>query len=368
MKPAPSVIAFTSISGLGYGMLFVLAIGGLIGVIPIERWLGAVGLVLAIGSITAGLLASTFHLGHPERARLAISQWRSSWLSREGLLALVTYIPAIIFAAGWVIFVDLSGVFGLMAFAAAAGAIGTVYCTGMIYASLPPIKAWHQPFTTPVYLAFALMTGLLAVHFLLASFGVRLLLFGVMTLAAIAGAFALKILYWKNVKLNQAHGPSPESATGLGTFGLVRMLDPPHTQSNYLLNEMGFQIGRKHARLLRMLVFLFGMFLPMILTLVALTLESWAVVALTLFAFLFGFVGVLIERWLFFAEAEHTVMLYYGANHGVSSQQPASGISQQTWTSPSSNQLRRRRRTLLPQRQANTKTSETKHPDQAMES
>jgi DMSO reductase anchor subunit len=315
MKPAPSIIGFTTISGLGYGMLFVLAIGALSGLVPTERWLGATGLVLALGSITFGLIASTFHLGHPERARLAFSQWRSSWLSREGVAAVITYVPAVIFAAGWVFFESVSGLVGLMAIGTAVGAALTVYCTGMIYASLPPIKAWHQPLTAPVYLAFALMTGFLAVHFLLTAFGIASFVIGALTLASTIIAFGIKIISWQ--KTENADGPTAESATGLGQLGIVRLLDPPHTQTNYLLDEMGFQIGRKHARILRMLAFLFGLFLPLVLTLVALTLKSWGVIPLTLFAFLFGMVGVLIERWLFFAEAEHTVMLYYGDHHGV---------------------------------------------------
>ena len=93
MKPAFSVIGFTTLSGLGYGMLFVLGLTTLLGLVPTERWLGVVALALALGSITLGLLSSTLHLGHPERAWRAISQWRSSWLSREGLAALVTYVP-----------------------------------------------------------------------------------------------------------------------------------------------------------------------------------------------------------------------------------------------------------------------------------
>jgi DMSO reductase anchor subunit len=320
MKPAPSIIGFTTASGLGYGMLFVLAIGALTGLIPIQRWCGAVALFIALAAITGGLIASTFHLGHPERARLAFSQWRSSWLSREGVAAVITYLPAVALAAGWVLFENVAGVFGLVALVAAAGAAVTVYCTGMIYASLPPIKAWHQPLTAPVYLGFALMTGFLAVHFVLAAFGIASLIIGILTIAAIVIAFGLKIMWWQGIMSDMSVHPTAESATGLGEHGLVRLLDPPHTQTNYLLDEMGFQIGRKHARMLRMLLLAFGLFLPLTLTLIALTLDTWVTILLTLLAFLFGMIGVLIERWLFFAEAQHTVMLYYGDHHGVSPQ------------------------------------------------
>jgi|GEM_PF-13157 len=362
MKPAPSIIGFTTVSGLGYGMLFVLALGGVFGLIPAERWLGVVGFSLALGSITAGLLASTFHLGHPERAWRAISQWRSSWLSREGLVAIVTYIPAVVLAAGWTISESTSGLYSLLAIVAAIGAAATVCCTGKIYATLPPIRAWHQPLTVPVYLAFALMTGLLAVHALLALFGTPRDVVGILTLIALTGGALLKFLYWQMTSKDQSSTPSLESATGLGPMGLVRMLDPPHTQTNYLLNEMGFQVGRKHARTLRLLSGLFGFALPLLFCLVTLFLDHWLAAFLAVIAFVSGMVGVLIERWLFFAEAKHTVMLYYGGAQDISQPPPASAKRvkrDQTWSAAKS----RRRRTPPARRRATVKSSSLEAPD-----
>ncbi|MEM8949281.1 MAG: DmsC/YnfH family molybdoenzyme membrane anchor subunit [Pseudomonadota bacterium] len=342
MKPAPSIVGFTTVSGLGYGMLFALALGVLTGLIPSDRWLGVTGLLLALGSVTAGLLASTLHLGHPERAWRAITQWRSSWLSREGLLAIVTYIPAVIFAYGWVIEESMAGHYGIMAVLAALGAALTVYSTGMIYASLPPIKAWHQPLTAPIYLAFALMTGLLAVHLILILFGVPHLLSGVIAILAIGGAFVLKILHWRRVATERSEGPTVESATGLSTSGLVRMLDPPHTQTNYLMDEMGFQIGRKHARMLRLLTYLLGLAAPVALTVATLMLDNWLTAILALLAFASGMTGVLIERWLFFAEAEHTVMLYYGGHQEPLAKTASSGSKPKDKTAATAKPVRRR--------------------------
>lgn len=363
MKPAPSIIGFTTVSGLGYGMLFVLAAGALTGLIPSDRWLGVTGLLLALGSITAGLFASTLHLGHPERAWRAISQWRSSWLSREGLLAILTYVPAVLFAYGWIINETVTGLYVLMAIIAAVGAAATVYCTGMIYASLPPIKAWHQPLTAPVYLAFAFMTGLLAVHFLLILFGVPHLLVGLLTMLAIGGAFVLKVMYWRQVSKDRSTGPTVESATGLSTSGLVRMLDPPHTQTNYLMDEMGFQIGRKHARILRLLAYVFGLAAPLILTLITLTQDNWLTAVLALLAFASGMVGILLERWLFFAEAEHTVMLYYGGRQDIVERTTASGTTQKGKTATAPAVKPRRRRAPPTRRRANMKTNSPQNDD-----
>lgn len=350
MKPAPSIIGFTTLSGLGYGMLFVLALGGVTGLIPAERWFGVVGFATALGAITAGLLASTLHLGHPERAWRAISQWRSSWLSREGLAAIATYVPACILAAGWMISGSASGLFlGLMAILAAIGAVATVLCTGMIYASLPPISAWHQPLTVPIYLVLALMTGLLAVQALLALFGVPSGVLAVLVPVVIVAAAALKVVYWRMVSRSRSSAPSMESATGLGPLGLVRMLDPPHTQTNYLLDEMGFQVGRKHASALKWLYGVFGLALPLVLTLLAVFIDHWLATIFILFAFAAGMIGVLIERWLFFAEAEHTVMLYYGGTGAgaqfASPQQKAAAPRTKSETTTGANAKSRRRRT-----------------------
>ena len=358
MKPAPSIIGFTTVSGLGYGMLFVLAAGAVFGLIPSDRWLGATSFLLALGSITAGLFASTLHLGHPERAWRAISQWRSSWLSREGLLAILTYVPTVIFAYGWTINETISGLYGLLAIIAAAGAVATVYCTGMIYASLPPIKAWHRPLTAPIYLAFSFMTGLLAVHLLLILFGVPHLLVGLITMLAVGGAFVLKTMYWRQTSDDRTDGPTVESATGLGTSGLVRMLDPPHTQTNYLMDEMGFQIGRKHARMLRLLTYLFGLVVPLLLTLLTLTGDNWLTAVLALFALASGMAGILLERWLFFAEAKHSVMLYYGGRRDIVGQEAASQAKPNNAAEAASTVKPRRRRAAVPsRRRANIKAN-----------
>ena len=98
MHPAYSVILFTTASGAGYGLLFGLALFTLVGGLPEDPafWLGGAGLAFAM--VTFGLLASTAHLGHPERAWRALSQWRSSWLSREGVAAVLSYPVAGLFA------------------------------------------------------------------------------------------------------------------------------------------------------------------------------------------------------------------------------------------------------------------------------
>jgi DMSO reductase anchor subunit len=310
LHPAPSIIVFTTLSGAGYGLLFVLALGSMLGAIPAWPGLGLAGMALALGLISLGLLASTLHLGHPERAWRAVSQWRSSWLSREGLIALLTYLPALIFAAGWFFWSTTGGVFRLFALLAAAGAAVTVWCTGMIYASLKPIRQWHHPLVAPIYLAFALVTGSLLALPLLAFVGAPHIVAGWLAVPAILFAWGLKTIWWRAVDHDQPLS-TPESATGLGRLGLVGLLDPPHTETNYLLHEMAFRIGRRHRRKLRRLSYAFGLGAALVLSLLTLAVTGPVAGLLGSLAAMAGLTGVAIERWLFFAEARHTVTLYY---------------------------------------------------------
>jgi DMSO reductase anchor subunit len=309
VHPAPSIILFSTSSGAGYGLLFLLGLAGPLGLIPADRWLGFVALALALGAVTFGLLASTFHLGHPERAWRAISQWRSSWLSREGVVALITYVPALIFAAGWVFLERNGGWFAPFGLLAALGAAATVYCTAMIYASLQTVREWREPLVPPLYVAFALMTGALLCHAVLALFQAPRGWSAVLAVLATILAFALKTIYWQRLgRLGNAS--TSETATGLGALGRVRMLDPPHTQTNYLLSEMGYQVARKHALKLRQLAYLLAAGAALLT--VASVLAPGLAGLLAVLAAASGLAAVAVERWLFFAEATHTVVLYYG--------------------------------------------------------
>jgi len=311
MHPAYSVIVFTTASGGGFGLLVWLALLSVCGALPTDPLLGLAAFALAFGLVTGGLVASTAHLGRPERAWRAFSQWRTSWLSREGVLAVATYIPAGLFAAGWVVLGTTRGLFAVMAVLTVACAVATLFATGMIYASLPTIRQWHQPLTAPIYVVLGLASGAVLLNLLARSFGIAGAAIPWLAIGWLAAGAFLKWAYWRRID-GEARTHTIEGATGLGHLGKVRPLEPPHTQPNFIMREMGYQIARKHAERLRGLILLTGFLVPILAS--VLTQLPAAASAAAAVAAVSMSVGLLLERWLFFAEAEHVSMLYYGAD------------------------------------------------------
>jgi DMSO reductase anchor subunit len=309
MHPAYSIIFFTTASGLGYGLLALLGVMGAVGAVPANPWLGVAGLGLALGAVTFGLLSSTFHLGHPERAWMAVREWRSSWLAREGVLALLTYGPAGLFGIGWVFFGSTAGMWAIFGLLAALGAVVTIGCTAMIYASIRAIPRWHNPLVPPVYLVLGLMTGAFALDAILRVFGEARPVVTIFAIAAAAVGVGLKLLYWRHI---DGARPVATAASATGLTGTVRLLEAPHTSPNYLQQEMGYRVARKHAARLRAIALAMGFAAPVVLALLALLAGGWTAAGLAVVAALLAYLGVVIERWLFFAEAQHAVMLYYG--------------------------------------------------------
>ncbi|WP_417428858.1 dimethyl sulfoxide reductase anchor subunit family protein [Kiloniella sp.] len=314
MHPAKSVILFTTASGAGYGLLFLLILGHMLGVIPPDQTLALSGFGSAFILIVLGLLSSTFHLGRPERAWRALTQWRSSWLSREGILAIATFLPTGIYGLWWIFF--SSSEFALLPLIGSAALLlccATVYCTSMIYACLKPVAAWHNKFVPAGYLVLSLSTGALLLNAILHLQGKNDQLFDMLTIALIIIAVVHKFYYWQYINENTAQS-TVGSATGLGSMGKVSLLEAAHTEANYLMKEMGFKIARKHRQKLRNITFIFGFIFPIFLISLSgmisnATLSNLAIIL----SILSGGLGIVTERWLFFAEAKHTVNLYYGA-------------------------------------------------------
>ncbi|MGH7048707.1 MAG: dimethyl sulfoxide reductase anchor subunit family protein [Stellaceae bacterium] len=313
MRPSFSIVLFTTASGAGFALLLLLGLGAPLGLLPRSAAFAFVGLAIGVILAAAGLASSVFHLGRPERAWRAFSQWRSSWLSREGVLAVLTFVPLAIFGIGWVFFGETRGIVGLCGIIAAVLAAATITCTGMIYASLKPVHQWHNAWVVPVYLLLGLMSGCLVLDFLLRLWGRRAGGFALLTLVIVLLAWIVKEGYWRFIDTNSARS-TVAGATGLGRRGKVRLFEAPHTEENFLLHEMGFQIARKHSHRLRRIARLTGFALPALASLAALILAGPAGAIAAGVGMASVALGLVVERWLFFAEARHTVTLYYGAD------------------------------------------------------
>ena len=317
MHPAASIILFTTASGLGYGLLFVLGLAASFGWLPPSTLFAVLTIGLALSTVSIGLLSSTFHLGHPERAWRAITQWRSSWLSREGIMAILLYGPACYFSAGWILFEQQLFAWRAVSSILAIGAAATVFCTAMIYASLKSIPRWNNQWVSAVYLSLSLMTGALWFVAIWAFFFPVPTALSTIALVSIIVAYTCKYCYWRYIDSAPVVSTA-ESATGLGARGKTRLLEPPHTGQNYLLEEMGYKVARKHASKLRTLCLFAAFGVPIACYAFIYLATGYYVTILAFAAAVLGQVGVTIERWLFFAEAEHVVMLYYGKDkvHG----------------------------------------------------
>ncbi|MCW9034440.1 MAG: dimethyl sulfoxide reductase anchor subunit [Alphaproteobacteria bacterium] len=308
MTPAYSVIFFTTASGAGYGLLFLLGLFSAIEAVPADPALGWMGFGLSLGLITFGLLSSTFHLGHPERAWRALTQWQSSWLSREGVLAIFTYGPTVLFAYGWLYLGDTSGVWAVMGVLSALGAAATVFCTSMIYGTLRTIPSWANKWTPFNYMVLGLATGAVLLNALQNLLGAHSQNITMLCVGSLVLAWVGKIGFWKVDPMPYKAG----SATGLGTIGEVTSLSSPNTNATFVQREMGFQVARKHADKLRRISVITLFVIPIILTVATVFVSSGLAATFAIHALIFTIIGIVTERWLFFAEAQHVVNLYYG--------------------------------------------------------
>jgi len=317
MHPAFSIIFFTVVSGSGYGLLFLLGLGIAIDPQLVGRNHALIVLATGMAFTAAGLTSSLLHLGQPQRAWRSLSQWRSSWLSREGVAALVSFAPLL--ALGFALWHGAQAcAMRACALMLALMAVITVCCTAKIYTSLKTIHAWHNAYALPGYLLFGSLGGAawlwaLSVVNDAAAVLSRYGLPALVVLLAVT-CTVLKRGYWCFIDTTR-HPATAESATGLGHYGTVRSVEAPHTEENYLTCEMGFALARKHAARLRVIALVLFAALPVALALLALALGPAApAIIYAIATALCVTTGIFVERWLLFAEAKHVVMLYYATD------------------------------------------------------
>lgn len=306
MHPAFSVIFFTTLAGAAQGLVVALAVAQLAGIeAPRAFTLSALAVSLAL--LLAGLVSSTFHLGRPERGWRAMAMWRTSWLSRE-----VIVLPAFIGLVALWLLLEASGSLPALRPAIALGAIALAallwLCTAMIYACLKFIQEWAHPLTLVNYVLLGLASGLVLAATIAALTGAGTLAHATAAwgLAATLMAAVTRIASLvRNARLRPRS--TLTSATGIRGPNLRQTA---MGMSGGAFNTREFFHGKplwlvqrvKHAFLL------LAFAVPAALLLAALLTRepAWLLLAL-----LVQYVGLLAERWFFFAQARHPQNLYY---------------------------------------------------------
>jgi DMSO reductase anchor subunit len=309
MHPAFSVIFFTVASGAGFGLFSLLFLADFfkLGGGFNQDQLVAGGLI-AMGLVVFGLLSSTFHLANPKNAWRAMSRFRTSWLSREGVFAIV-FMPLALLYLGSILFDAPQWLRVGSGFLTAVLAWITVFSTGMIYACLKTIRQWNTPLVPANYLALGYASGSLLLLLGAVIAGLDTTPYIAMSALIMAIAAVLKAIYYFWIR-SPGLSPTINTATGL-TRAKVKLLDTGHTHGTFLTQEFGFQIARQKAGLLKLVVFVVGFALPGLMLMWVFNQEGGHVAAII--AAVAGLLGAAVERWLFFAEARHVVNLYHGA-------------------------------------------------------
>ncbi len=313
MKPAFSVLFFTVTSGIGYGLLMWLVgmqlVSGSVASateVDVNNFLimGFVGLTLA----TLGLLSSTLHLANPKNAWRAFSRFRTSWLSREGVFSLLYY--PIILTYAFLVYLnggELNSLSQIIGALSVLVALSVVICTGMIYASLKPIRQWHNPLVTPLYLLFSFTSGALLYVSMYAGLENEVpRSITILFLVLLVVSFISKMLYFRSI--GKPDGATIGSATGFSQAH-VRLLDAGHNADTFLTKEFVFDAGAMKLLRLRYLMIILAFVAPLSLVIAAM---AWDIAPAIFLAMLSLYSGLFLERWLFFAEARHVVRLYHG--------------------------------------------------------
>ena len=320
MKPAFSVIFLTTLIGAGQGLFLayysaeLLSLFAILPAMPIEGSVSS-GL-LSLGLLIAGLTASFFHLGHPERAWRAAAMWRTSWLSREVIALPLTMLLIFIYTMlklsdnSMVAYTLANGVAVklevVIGYATAFSVLALYICTAMIYTTLKFLRQWHSPLTVANFFLMGCASGFTLASALSTKYDPHL--FGYFSSFAIAlTIMALLSRFASLIRNKNLRSPSTlQSAIGIHHPNIRQMAQGAMGGS---FNTRAFihTYGATVVRLARRFFLIAGFGLPVLLLIVG--DETTLVICAA--AFLLQFLGLMVERWYFFIEAEHPQNVYY---------------------------------------------------------
>jgi len=320
MRPAFSVLFLTTLIGAGQGLLIALVCGQLFlvvgtGDVSLSGGFYAMGSLIALVLLALGLLASFFHLAHPMRAWRAATQWRTSWLSREVIALPAAMGMAVLYgglhALGWDMALmhfangkslDLTMAVG---FVTVLACLALFLCTGMIYACVKFIREWHSVWTVINYTLMGLASGFVLAAAYAASLGavVTGLYAGTALVLIVAALAGRAVSLWRNARLKPL-------ATLKGAIGAphqnIRQVTQGFNGKSFNTKEFFHGKSPETVKFLTTFFLAVGFAAPFVL--VALGMGSAAILWL---AVMVQYVGLLAERWVFFAQGNHVQNLYY---------------------------------------------------------
>lgn len=321
MHPAFSVIFLTTLIGAGQGLFLALmtaeAFTQFGALTPQDDGFYSNGALISLALLIAGLAASFFHLGHPERAWRSAAMWRTSWLSRE-VIALpafmgIVFIYAVLHYVEWDPMVFGTAAIPEMPLTYVVGIIGVVLCfalyvcTGMIYACLKFLQEWHTPLTPINYTLLGMSSGFTLATAFASQYNHELTdLFGTWAIILTLGALVTRgasLIRNKRIK----HRSTLSSAIGVRHSKIQQKSQGAMGGS---FNTREYFHG-KTAAFLKSVKWIFLLLVfPLPLIFISMGLDSATTGLLTL-AFIVQYAGLIAERWFFFAQANHPQNLYY---------------------------------------------------------
>ena len=322
MRPAISIIFLTTLIGAGQGLFLALYTGQLYSafkVLPVQDPLHfyALGSLFALGLLGLGLFSSFFHLGRPERAWRSASQWRTSWMSREVIVlpAFMASVAAwgLIHYSGWnpslfvirdTFEVDLALVTGGVA---TVLCLALFLCTGMIYACMKMLQEWATPLTVVNYTLFGCASGfMLATVFAARQVSVQTEFFG-----GWAIVLTLLVLITRVMSLfrNERIRPKSTIQTAIGIrHGRIEQKAQGSMTGSFNTHEYFHGVSKRKYKNIKWTFLILVFPVPLLLIFAGLVTSLWG---FYLAAFLVQYVGLFMERWFFFAQANHPQNLYY---------------------------------------------------------
>ncbi len=321
MNPAFSVIFLTTLIGVGQGLFLALMTAqtySAIGALPNQSGnFYGIGSMIALSLLIAGLAASFFHLGHPERAWRSAAMWRTSWLSRE--VVVLPIFMGLVFVYGVLHYMDWNpNLFGseappegeltfLVGLAGVAICFALFICTGMIYACLKFLQEWNTPLTPLNYTLFGIVSGFTFATAYSAYYSPEMVTF----FGGWAIAFTILVFLTRGASLIRNRRIKYRSSlrTAIGVrHDKIQQKSQGAMGGSFNTREYFHGKTVAFVKTVKWIFLVLVFPVPVLLLFAGLNSDS---AALLMLAFVLQYVGLIAERWFFFAQANHPQNLYY---------------------------------------------------------